>query len=183
MKALRFVLATAVFGLLACSGNQLYPAQIGNVVDTVTLAALHGGALATPSAYSVADGFPIRTDQTSGFDFVYDIDSLGRHVFLPLQVLGLGSSGGANPGLVKVTTTFDNTVSAPTNGYVADSATVIAVGDIYVVRSRITCSLGVPEYGKIEVLGFDDVARTVQLQALSDLNCGYRSLAAGVPTN
>jgi hypothetical protein len=182
MKVTPFLLAIAV-AAAACSGNQLPPAQISNVVDTVTLGALHGSDLRWPAAYSVAQGFAVRTDQSSNFDFIYDIDKAGRHVLLPLEVIGLGSSGSADPGLQKVTTPFADLASAPTDGYVVNDTLAIAVGDVIVARSRISCSLGVPEYGKMQVLGFNDSTRTMQMLVLVNINCGYRSLTTGVPTS
>ncbi len=182
MKAAPFLLAVSSL-VAACSGSQLPPAQLTNVVDTVTLGALQGSDLRWPAAYSVADGLAVRTDQSSSFDFIYNIDAAGKHVFLPLEVVGLGSSGGTDPGLQKVTVAFESLVSAPLDGYVSNDTLAIAVGDVIAARSRIACSLGVPEYAKLQVLSFDDVQRTVQLQVLANINCGYRSLATGVPTN
>ena len=49
------------------------------------------------------------------------------------------------------------------------------------VRSRIVCSIGVPEYAKVEILSVDDVARTMTLRALANTNCGYKSLKPGLP--
>jgi hypothetical protein len=182
MKAAPFLLATAILAA-ACNANQLQPAQLANAVDTVTLGALQGADLRYPSAYSVAEGLAIRTDQSSSFDFIYNIDKAGRHVFLPLEVVGLGASGGADPGLQKVTSTFDNLASAPSDGYVSSDTMVIAVGDVIAARSRISCSLGVPEYAKLEILSFDDAQRTMKMKVLANINCGYRSLTTGVPTN
>lgn len=182
MKVTPFLLAVAIVAA-ACSGNQLPPAQISNVVDTVTLGALDGSDLRWPAAYSVAEGFAVRTDQSSSFDFIYNIDKAGRHVLLPLEVIGLGSSGSADPGLQKVTVTFDNLGSAPVDGYVSNDTLAIAVGDVIAARSRIACSLGVPEYAKLQVLSFDDTQRTMKLQVLANINCGYRSLTTGVPTS
>lgn len=181
MKASPYLLAVAI-AAAACSGNQLYPAQLANAVDTVTLGALNGADLRWPAAYSVADGLPIRTDQSAAFDFVYTIDRAGRHVLLPLQVLGLGSSGSTDPGLQKVTVTFDNLASAPSSGYLPSDTLPIAVGDVIAARSRIACSLGVPEYAKLQILSFDDAQRTMKMQVLANVNCGYRSLTTGVPT-
>ena len=58
----------------------------------------------------------------------------------------------------------------------------IAVGERYVVRSRVVCtSLGVPNYGKLEILSFQD--STVTFQVLADLNCGFKDLVPGLPDN
>jgi hypothetical protein len=167
--------------LAACNGNLLPPAQVDNVVDTVTLSALHGGALPIPSAYSIPEGFAVRTDQSAGFDFVYDILPPSRHVLMPLAAIGLGSTASTNPGLQKRTETFADIISAPRTGYSTTDTLDIAPGDVIVARSRVSCYLGVPQYGKLQVLDFDDNARTVRLQVLANTNCGYRGLAPGVP--
>lgn len=177
----RFSALVIAVAAAACSGNQLPPAQVDNVVDTVTLSALHGGALPVPSGYSVPDGRAIRTDEAAGFDFVYDILPPSRHVLMPLEAIGLGSTSTRNPGLQKRSESFADILTAPTSGYLTTDSLEIQVGDVIVVRSRVSCYLGVPQYGKLQVLGFDDGARTVTLQVLANTNCGYRDLAPGVP--
>jgi hypothetical protein len=39
----------------------------------------------------------------------------------------------------------------------------------------------VPRYGKFHVLALDPTERTVTLEHLINLNCGYRSLTPGTP--
>ena len=56
-------------------------------------------------------------------------------------------------------------------------------GDVLIARSRVACYLGVPQYGKLHVLDFDDVLKTVRLEVLSDTNCGYKNLQPGTPTS
>lgn len=173
----------ALIATLACNDDQLPPASIDNVVDTVTLGALIGGDIAIPSAYSIPDARAIRTDQSAGFDFAYAM--LGsRRMLIPLAALGL-SGGGTSPGVQRRTETFDNLKTAPSNGYISTDTLDVAVGDVIAARSRIvpSCFLGVPQYAKIRVLDFDDVRRTVRLQILANTNCGYRSLEPGVPTS
>ena len=41
--------------------------------------------------------------------------------------------------------------------------------------------LGVPLYGKIEILGFQD--STVTFKVLANKNCGYKDLLPGLPKN
>jgi hypothetical protein len=177
------VAAAAVVAAPACSGNQLPDATLTNTVDTATLGALDGAALWEPAAFDATTGFPVRTDQTSAFDFVYTIDELGRHVLIPLAALGLGSTSTANPGLQKVSVSFDALTSAPSDGYLTNDTLVINVGDVIAVRSRVACYLGVPQYAKLEIFSFDDSARTMEMQTLSDINCGYRGLQPGLPAN
>jgi hypothetical protein len=181
-----FALALAVALGAACSDpNQLPDATETNVVDTLTLSALTRTPLDSASGYSITTGQRVRTDLTSSFDFAYDLDAQGRHKFLPLAVLGV-NTGTADPGLLKSDKTFDDIRLPEGTGYTTDSAVVIAVGEVYEARSRVVCQTvvgTVPAYAKLEILGFndDDHARTITFRVLANTNCGYRSLAPGIP--
>ena len=64
----------------------------------------------------------------------------------------------------------------------SDSAVPVALGDRFIVRSRVVCtSLGVPLYGKLEVLAFQD--STITFRTLVNENCGYKDLLPGLPAN
>jgi hypothetical protein len=169
----------------ACSdANSLADPTESNVVDTVTIGSLEGTSISTPSGFNISTG-AVRTDQSVEFEFAYNIrqlaDGTPQRVFLPRAALGL-SSPTANPGLQQRSETFDQITTAQSNGYVTDSAVAVAVGDRFVVRSRVVCSsLGVPFYAKLEVLSFQD--STVTFRWLADLNCGYKDLLPGLPKN
>ena len=179
------VLPAVIALLVACSGSaNLAPASVPNVVDTATIGALNGSPVNLASAYSIADGNPVRTDITSAFDFAYDVDTTGRHVFLTLEVLRLSNTNGSGPGLQFSSQTFDQITQAPTDGWITADTVVLHVGDVLTARSRIACTgLGVPLYGKLEIMSFDDTPgdRKVTFKVLSDENCGYRSLIPGLP--
>jgi len=181
----RAVLPAAILLLVACSGSvDLAPASVPNVVDTATIGALNGSPVQVPSAYSIADGNPVRTDITSAFDFAYDVDTTGRHVFLTLEVLRLSNTNGSGPGLQFSSKTFDQITQAPSSNWITADTVVLNVGDVLTARSRIACTgLGVPLYGKLEILGFDDTPgnRSITFKVLSNENCGYRSLVPGIP--
>ena len=57
----------------------------------------------------------------------------------------------------------------------------IEVGERLLVRSRVICQIGVPLYGKIEILGFQD--STVTFKVLANQNCGFKDLVPGLPEN
>ena len=184
-RFLRPFLLLALAVAIACSdANSAGDATETNVVDTVTLGALDGTPLSVPSAYNISTG-AVRTDQSVDFEFAYNIRKLAdgtyQRVFLPRSALGLTTTT-ANPGLQLQEPTFDQITRAPSNGYTADSAVPIQVGERYAVRSRVVCtSLGVPLYGKLEILSFQD--STVTFKTLTDLNCGFRDLTPGLPKN
>jgi len=178
------VLATV--GILsACSDNaNLAPASIPNVVDTFTIGSLTGSPVSIPSAYSVADGNVVRTDLTSAFDFAYDVDATGQHVLLTLEVMRLVTTNGSGPGVQFTSKPFDQLSQAPSNGWITGDTVKVDSGTVLLLRSRIICGgLGVPLYGKMEVLSIDDTPgnQTMTFKALSNENCGYKSLLPGLP--
>jgi hypothetical protein len=172
----------ALAALTACGDEDSLPdPTTRNIVDTVTVGSLTDTPITTASGFSVSGG-AIRTDVDPGFDFAYDIEGppeTGRKVILPRAVLGITSSGTAEPGVMRREEAFDAIDVAPSNGYVTDSAVTVALGEVYVVRSRVVCQLGVPLYAKVEIIAFED--NSLVLKRLKNVNCGYRSLAPGLP--
>jgi hypothetical protein len=182
-----FVLPPLVLAAACSDATSLSAPTQTNIVDTVTIGALEGTPITTPSGFSLGLGpaGPVRTDQSVEFEFAYNVRQLAddtyQRVFIPRAALGI-SSGNADPGLQQRTESFDAITRAQSNGYVADSAVPVALGDRLLVRSRVVCTdLGVPIYGKLEILSFQD--STVTFQVLSDRNCGYKDLLPGLPAN
>ena len=176
---LPLVLATA------CSdSNGVGDATEVNAVDTMTLGALEGTPISTPSGYRIGIG-PVRTDQSVQFEFAYNVRRLAdgsfQRVLLPLAALGLTTANQVNPGLQPRQETFDQITRAQSNGYVSDSAVPIEVGERLLVRSRVVCDIGVPLYGKMEILSFQD--STVTFRVLANQNCGFKDLLPGLPEN
>jgi hypothetical protein len=169
----------------ACSdANDLPRATIENEERTDSLWALVETPVSSPSGYSVEGSRRIRTDLSVEFDFAYNIQPSGEHVFLPRAALGIDTANSVNPGFVPRTESFNAITTPPTGGYVTEAAVPIAAGQRYVVRSRITpaCSnLGVPKYAKIEILELDDLRRIVRFRILVNDNCGFRNLEPGLP--
>lgn len=156
-------------------------AQFSNTVDTLTLFALRGTAIRSHSAFDMYSLSTSRTDTTSGYDFAFDIDATGRALIYPGGALGLTKDA----GLQLMDRTFDAVHSAPETGFSTDTAIVVNSDNVFVARSR-TSSLfcvyvAVPRYGKFHVLAIDTTARSITLEALVDLNCGYRGLEPGLP--
>jgi hypothetical protein len=181
MRALRVFL---LLGAVACSdSNGLGDPTLPNQERTQTLYSLVGTPVATPSGYALEGGRTVRTDQTDAFDFAYSIEADGRHVFLPRAALGIDTSTTVKPGFLARAESFQDITLAPSNGYITDSAVPFLVGDRFVVRSRVTCSIGVPKYAKLEVLTYDDAVKTVTFRILVDDNCGFKGLEPGLPEN
>jgi hypothetical protein len=121
------------------------------------------------------------TDPTQWFDFSFNIDS--QPVLLP---------SGTFPGLPNVAglqvsdaTAFPAITIAPIDGYVIDKPLVISTGILVLARgANFLCADGTNHslYGKLHVLGINLQARTVTYEVMVDQNCGYISLAPGLPT-
>jgi hypothetical protein len=171
--------------IAACSDpNALANATLSNVEDTLTLYSLATGPLTEPSAYSISTARAVRTWEVGiDFDFAFSVDNSGRPVLLTVSVLGLAPSGSVKPGLLRTSTAFDSMTRAPLNGYLTTDTIAIADRDRFYLRTGVTtCSvLGVPLYGKLEVIHYDPANASVQIRAVANQNCGYRSLQLGTP--
>jgi len=183
----RFAVLVALV-LAGCNDpNELPPATETNVVDTITLYSLDGTPVNKPSAYAIQAGLPVRTDQFSAFDFLYTVDAAGQSWFLPAVVAGMPAPSLA-PGLLPQGTAagglaFEQITVAPFDGYIGEDSLAVVVGNTYVLRSRIVCSIGVPKYAKLGVIAINTHPDTlsITLQLLNNQNCGYRGLEPGLP--
>lgn len=187
----RYICGAVVAAFIAVAGacsdpNDISDPTLPNVVDTLSLWSLTDGPLTEPTAYSINSRSGVRTWEVGNdFEFAFDETPAGEPIFLPTNVLGLLSSTSFKPGLKRpgAGVTFDEMVKAPSNGYTVSDTIPIAVGDLFFIRTTIsTCSfLGVPLYGKLQVLEIDPVLHTVRVQVLANQNCGYRALKPGLP--
>ena len=179
------LLGTAASAALAgCSGDiTLGPAVFENRTDTLQLWAATGTAVYLPSAYIISTKSGARLDQISYFDFLYDITPTGEHILLPLAAIASTGTTLGNPGLLPTTTPYDSILVAQQTGYVTTDTLPIRVGDVFYVRSRPSsgCFLGIPYYAKLQVISIKDEDRSLFIQILSNINCGYRSLQPGLP--
>jgi hypothetical protein len=182
----------AVVGSLGCGDSLgLPPPNFANVVDTTTLFALQGTPISSPSGYdmvslSTSRLSTSRTDLGQLFDLAFDIDQMGRALIYPASALGV-----QNEAALRVSSDeFDRIDRAPTEGYQADSA-IVARADLvflFLARSRAEATfcgfLGrIPRFGKFHVLAVDSDARSVTMELLVNVNCGYRALTTGLPAN
>lgn len=182
MRPLPLFFLSLSLGAAACGdSNGLPDATIANVERTDTLWALVGTPVSTPSGYSVEGSRRVRTDLSVNFDFAYNVETQGEHVFLPRAALGIDTANAAKPGFQLRSEGFEAIKLAPSNGYVTDVPVPITLGQRYIVRSRVTCQIGVPKYAKMEILSFDEATRIVSFRILTNDNCGFKSLEPGLP--
>ena len=181
---LAFGLSTAAVLTAACGDPFGQTATLENTVDTVTLYALRGTSIRLPSGFDMLQPVgsqAVQTHTTSQFDFAFEIDSTGAGVIYPAGALGLSRE----PGLQLLSRSFEDVRRAPDDGYRADSAITVTPGTVFVARSRVTSLLcvfvAVPRYGKFHVLALDTANRSITLETLVDLNCGFRGLEPGIP--
>jgi len=176
---------TTFLTAIACGDSTgLLPPIAPNVVDTATFAAIRGTPIADPSGLDMVTNRVTRTDRGQLFDVAFDFDSAGVAVLLPAGLLGFQPQVGWR----RSNQEFDAIRSAPVEDFVADSSLALTVGQVFLVRSRNSSSscgfLGaVPRYGKFHVLEIDPQGRSVTLEFLVDVNCGYRGLEPGFPTS
>jgi hypothetical protein len=182
MRTNFLTIGVVLLAVAACDDqNDLPDATIENVVRVDTLWSLVGTPVSTPSGFSVEGGRRVRTDLFVDFDFAYNIQPGGQHVLLPRAALGIDTANTVNPGFLARTESFEAITTPPTGGYITDVAVPIAAGERYIVRSRITCNIGVPKYAKLEILEFVDALGIVTFRILGNDNCGFRSLEPGLP--
>ena len=179
-----FLLALVSSAALACGDPFAGSATQENFVDTVTLYALRNTSIRLPSAFSLLDLLPVRTDTTSEFDFAVDIDDTGSALIYPAGKLGLSPE----PGVQIMDRAFDDVKSAPLDGYVTEDSITVQEDQVFVVRSRATVRFCVffaslPRYGKFRVLEINETDRSIVLESLVDLNCGFRGLEPGIPSS
>lgn len=166
----------------------LPPAAEPNLVDTLMLYALQGTAIAFPSGFDLPANEAVRIDRAQAFDFAFDINDAGDSQIFPTGALGLGRDSGVR--LSK--DPFGEIREAPEEDYTIDSSLVVGAGSVFIVRSRPTregivpCPFflgALPRYGKFRVLAVDPTQRSISLEALVNVNCGYRGLLVGFPTD
>lgn len=181
MRLLILTVAAALAATACGDPNALSDPQSANFVDTLTVSALTGTDIQQASAVSLPGPRTVRTDLSADFDFAFDIED-GTPVLLPRKAMNFPNSGTVEPGLQAQTASFDQITEAISNGYTTLDTIPIAEGDRFLARSRVVCStLGVPIYGKIEILTIDTGARTLTFRVLADQNCGYVGLQPGLP--
>ena len=179
-----FVLLTAA--LLAACGDPLSlpPAAFENRVDTLKLYSVGESPIHQPSAFVMLFRQPTRLDQAVNFDFVYGTDPVNGRYLMPFAAVAPTTQTIRLPGFAATPLTFNQITIAEQVGYVTHDTIPITVGQVLFVRSAVdpNCGIGVPYYGKLEVLGFNDEEKSVLFQLLVNVNCGYRGLAIGLPT-
>ena len=135
------------------------------------------GSLLDPSAFDLFTGSVIRTDQFSGWDFVFSLDDTEGPILSSRGVFTEQEDD--EPGIQIVLSSFDDLTTAPDDGYVVLDPVSISVGDVVVSRSRQDQSFGglrCRYFGKFGIEAIDETEGTLTLIHLVNPNCENRNL-------
>ena len=170
----------AILGMSAC-GNGTEPILIPIPDETreATVVDVSTGSIADPSAFDVITGEAVRTDQFSGWDFVFQITEDGGAVWWPRSSI---IEEDEDSGLQLSSLEFEGLVEAPEAGYVQFESVPVSVGDVFAARSRRDPAFGnvrCRRFAKLEILNIDVDRGTVSFQHLVNPNCEKRKLVPG----
>jgi len=170
----------------ACSDPYKVKAQYENADQAFFVHALTGTPLTFATALLLPAKSVTRVDGTFQFDIAFDINAQGDIVLLPVGVVGQSATGNRRVGIMKPGGSYDGINLAPTSGYVYDSVTVIRRGEPAIIQAQeSSCGLAISPYlyAKIVIDSINVVSRSMYGRTTIDLNCGFRSLMAGLPAS
>jgi hypothetical protein len=170
----------ALLSVAACGDATGPRAAIEVVNDTLIARAFTGASTSDATALNTFQVRMVRTEVTSGYDVVFDIDPDGRILLLPpSKIANIGRAG-----LQLATQAFEAITEAPTNGYNESETVTAAPGEVYLVRAfPAACSINIRPfvYSKIVLDSVNVVNRTIHFRITANPNCGFRSFAEGIP--
>ena len=177
-----------VVTLTACKELTAIDAGIQNVTASDTVFALNGGPPRAPNALKFSLGIVARADQSFLFDIAFDIDKDGNIVIIPVKAVTTTFPNNAySVGLQRMTGSFQSVLEAPKDGYRADTAMTIGVGQTIVAESRDVfgdCAFqlkGQSYFSKLVVNEVDPALKRIVFTVTVNRNCGFRSFAPGIP--
>ncbi len=171
-------------GLTACDDPFQLQAQFPNIDRSFELWAVTGTSATYPSAVIVTTASVSQLDAAGSFDFAVDIDADGRLVILPVSKIVQPLIGSRVTAMQRSSTPFTQIVEAPRDGWLPDTTLLVNPGGVFLVKvNSLACQFTqTPDlYAKFVVDSIDRVERRVLLSARVNPNCGFRSLAAGLP--
>jgi hypothetical protein len=169
----------------ACSDPFAVKPQFENADQPYFVHALSGSALPFATGLVLSAKTVTRVDGSFAFDIAFDINAQGDVVLLPVRTVGQGASGSRQVGILKPGGAYANILEAPKTGYVYDSVTVVRKNEPAVIQAQEpTCSLSLSPYlyARIVVDSVDLPNRAIYGHTTINTNCGFRSLALGLPT-
>lgn len=173
----------------ACKDLTSIDASFQNVTAIDTVYALNGSPPNAPNSLKFYDGVVLRADQGFGFDVAFDIDQNGSVLIIPARSIATSFTSPYSVALLKAPGPFETVLEAPEDGYRADTAMVVTVGETVVAESRDSgmsgvCSFslkGQSYFSKIVITEIDVPKRRIVFTLTVNRNCGFRSFAPGIP--
>lgn len=180
------LLAVLALTAAACGDITRPKAALPTGRDSTVLYALNGAPPGAPTAIYLPTESAVRADGNFQFDVAFDIDANGKVVLLPLRTVATGLSTTYRVGLQTSSVAFDSLLTAPKSGYHYDSTLVVTPGTTVVVETQNVnaCGLsyvGSTMYAKVVVDSVKAASRLLYTRFVVDPNCGFYSLADGVP--
>jgi hypothetical protein len=180
-----FMSVTAALVAVACNDPFGTRASTEVRTDTLVVYAMTGTPLGFPAALNTVFRTTVRMDPSFNFHIAFDIDDEGKVRLVPVRLVGGSATASRSVGLQKVTTPFAELAVAPTRGYGYDSVLVVSPGETVVVQTLTPelCALFVNQnmYSKLVIDTVFAAERAIHFRLTHDPNCGFRSLAPGLP--
>lgn len=179
----RYLALFPTIAILAACGDATGPeAQLEVRTDTLVARAFTGATTSDATALNALNSRVVRTDLTSGYDVVFDLNQAGKPVLYPAGAI----ANVGRAGLQKATVPFEQLLEAPATGYDETTIVTAEVGDVYVLRTApAACSFNIRPfiYSKMVIDSVNTTNRTIHFRLTVDPNCGFRSFAEGIPDN
>ncbi len=177
--------------LAACGGaDSMLPSPTSENADRqYQVWAITGTAAALPAGYAFTSESVVRPQILAGgglnFDLAFDITADGKVLVMPARtVVPEPPAKAPIIGLQVVFPVYEQILRAPDGGYVPDTAVTLVVGQAIVLQLHNSgCLYQDPFYAKLTVDSINRVERFALVRSLVDRNCGYKSLAVGIPKN
>lgn len=187
LTALAACLAAAA--VIACGKNPYGPLPLFAVrADTTVAYALSGTPGTVPAALDLVRGGAVGIDGSASFDLAVDLDASGRVVLYPARLVVSPAVGTRLVGVRKTGEAFDAITSAPAGAYQTDTATVVSVGEAFVVETTRNgpgdpCqgSFTPQLYARVVVDSVNSGTRAMYIRSVLNPNCGVRSLVLPAP--
>jgi len=172
--------------IAACRGFTAIDASFQNVTATDTVYALNGGPPNSPNSINFFQGLTDRADQGFGFDIAFDIDKDGNPVIIPARALATNFSNPSSIGLQRATTSFEAIAEAPRDGYRADTAMTVGVGqaiivEVHDINACLYALKGQSYFSKLVITEVDPALKRIAFTVTVNRNCGFHSFAPGLP--
>lgn len=179
--------ALAVTGLDACGDVTAVKAQLENVDrKDVLVYAMNGTDPALPAALLLRAVAAVPITSDFNFDVAFDINDTGAVVVRTVKAVASQFVPAHRVGLDTTATPFADVSSVRGSTFVYDSSLVVGVGqtvliDVIDPSCNVFSILGQNIRAKFMVDSVKVAQRRIYLHLFVDPNCGFRSLAPGVP--